>query len=159
MVHSNISSSRTASRLPSRGQASIEFLALMGISIIMLAIFLWMYSLYSAAAANEQRALDAEGTCVQVASFFGSFSALEDGAVASFALPKPYAGGNYTVWMLGDRSLVKVEYDNSGDRVGVGCKFPKVNVTNTEGNLSGATFTLGKNFMLKKISGAIVVAG
>ena len=139
-----------------QGQVALEFLAFMAIGVAMLAVSLVIYSYYSAAATGSQRALEAEGTCLQVASFFSAVSALGDGASANFSLDKPYAGARYTVRVSGEgnRSLVRVDYDLSGDSMGVGCHLPSANITNGSGN---TTFTLARAFMLKNAGGRINV--
>jgi hypothetical protein len=139
-----------------KAQASTEFMALVAVSVAMLGISLIVYSLYSTSAAQAQRSLEAEAICQQVSSFFGSFHSLGDGAQANFSLPAT-PGGDYTVWMFGDRSLVKVEYDFSGNRVGTGCTFPAMNVTNIPSQPGGRVFQLNSSFALKNSNSVIVV--
>jgi hypothetical protein len=131
-----------------KAQVSTEFLAFMAIGIAMLAISLVLYSIYSNAAGRAQRSLEADGLCMQVSSLFSSVSSLGDGASADFSMPATQ-GGNYTVWMLGDRSLVKVEYFIAGQKMGVGCHFPAANVTNATASV-GCSPPLPQCFMLMK---------
>ncbi|MFA6214620.1 MAG: hypothetical protein WC717_05075 [Candidatus Micrarchaeia archaeon] len=126
----------------------------MAVDIALLAVALMLYSAYSASAARTGQALEAEGMCQEVSSFFGSFSALGEGASASFHFKKPYAGAEYSVRMLGDRSIVRVDYNVSGNVLGVGCRFPAANVTNGTG---AARFQLGRSFNATGSNGVIVV--
>ncbi|VVB98831.1 Uncharacterised protein [uncultured archaeon] len=126
----------------------------MAVSIAVLSLSLIMYSIYSASAAEAERALEAEGICLEVSSFVGSFSSLGQGAVAHYAISRPYSKSNFTVFMVGDRSLVKVDYENAGERVGVGCRFPSTHVTDGTG---ASTFSLSRNFTLVNTEGGVVV--
>ena len=118
-----------------RGQASVEFLTFMAVAIAMLAVSMGIYSFYSSAAGNARRALVAEGMCGQVSSFLGSFASLGEGAHAEFSLPKQSAGENYTVFVLGNRSLVRVNYEFEGKTMGVGCRFPAASVACVPGTI------------------------
>ena len=140
-----------------QGQVALEFLAFMAIGVAMLAVSLVIYSFYSAAATGSQRALEAEGTCLQVASFFSSIAALGDGTSANFSLARPYAGERYNVRVAKtpqNGSMVRVDYDLSGDSMGVGCRLPAADIANGSGS---TTFTLARAFMLRNTGGKINV--
>jgi hypothetical protein len=143
------------------GQASTEFLAFMAIGIVILTITLVIYSTYSSAAKSTQLALEADAECVQIASFFSSFAMMGEGSTAAFSLPRSYDGAKYDVWVIGNQSLIKVDYELSGERMGVGCHYPAMNVTNaTDGGTGeGKVFALNRNFVLHNNGKGVIWVG
>jgi hypothetical protein len=137
-----------------KAQAAVEFLAISAVAIAILAISVLLYNDFSGAAARTKSALEAQAICNGAASTFAAFSALGDGASANFSLPAHAPDTDYTVWIAGDRSIVKVDYSINRDRLGVGCHFPQVRVENATGS---AQFQLKQDFFLNKTNGVIMV--
>ena len=122
-----------------KAQASIEFLALVGLGIGLFTTSVLLYAAYLEESGETRSTLEAHSVCMHVASTIGSVAAMEGYASTSVEIPEYINGQNYTVWVVSNRSLVKVDYKlQNNNTAGVGCRFPAVKISKS----GSSTFTL-----------------
>jgi hypothetical protein len=136
------------------GQAAIEFLAMMAMGIVMLSIALFMYSSYWDAAGQTRTALEAQSLCSRTANIIAGVGALGDGGSAALGTRKAMAEGNYTVFVVGNHSLVRVDYLSGGKKAGFSCQFPKAEAWQAPSGNS--TFALRGNETIENKGGGLV---
>ncbi len=125
-----------------KAQASIEFLALVGMGIALFATSLLVYASYLEESKEVRSTLEAHSICLHTAADIGAVAAMGGYIRHTFNLPEFINGENYTVWVISDpsanRSLVKVDYKLEGGLAGIGCRFPSVKIVNSSGSSSFA---------------------
>lgn len=96
------------------------------------------------------KTLEAQKICMQVSSSITSFASLGGNSTFTFNLPKYIDYENYTIWIVSEHKLVRVDFEDAG----VGCKFQTTNISHVNGSVF---FQLEKNATLKNYNGVLIV--
>jgi len=127
-----------------------EFLIMFLIVLLLFSISLAIYFMYSSESISLAKYTRATSLCQQVASSLNSFASLGGNSSFKFDLPNNLNYKNYSVWIVGNKKLVKINYESNG----VGCNLHTSNITNS----SGATFfELSKNATVRNYNGVLII--
>ena len=135
-----------------RGQASIEFLIMFSISLMVLLVSVVIYFMHTMEARAVENALDATSICLRVSTTMSSFYVLGEGAEHTLDLPRHLNYQNYTIWINSERGDIKINYGEQG----VGCQLRNRNVL---GEGDEDFFELHKNATLINEGDVVRVVG
>ena len=107
--------------------------------LIIFGISVGIYSTSMTEAGALKSSLEANRICIMASSVLSSLASLRGDANYTFDLPPKINGENYTVYVVADKQMVKVDF---AGRAGVGCGLPTMNITN---NSSATFFELKRN--------------
>jgi hypothetical protein len=134
-----------------QGQAAVEFMFTTFIILLLLGMAVSIYATSVDSANKLKSALEANQVCISAASALSSLSFAGGSMDYSFRLPKYVNGENYTVYVIADKQIVKVDY---GKSAGEGCSIPLMAISNS----SGATFfILQKNATAQFSNGVVTI--
>lgn len=133
-----------------RAQAGTEFLAMFTLVLILFTISVAIYFIYYDESRSVADHTQAISLCFQVASSLNSFVSLEGNSTFKFNLPNYLNYKNYSIWIVGNSKLVKINYESKG----VGCSLLAANITNSSGS---AFFELSKTATVRNYNGVLII--
>ncbi len=133
-----------------RAQAGTEFLAMFTLVLILFGISLAIYFAYFNESSSLADHTQAISICFQVASSLNSFVSLEGNSTFKFDLPNFLNYKNYSIWIVGNSKLVKINYESKG----VGCALLTSSITNSSGS---TFFELSKIATVRNYNGVLII--
>ncbi|NUN11213.1 hypothetical protein HUU53_01050 [Candidatus Micrarchaeota archaeon] len=133
-----------------RAQASVEFISVIGLFLLLLAIAFGLYFSKQSDLALLKNYSEASSICDVVADSFSNAFVSGDGYSSSVDLPATLSNGiGYEILVFGNSSLVQVRY---GERI-VSCRITAPSVYSGSEN-----FTANYSFTVSNQGGVVIVS-